>query len=106
MANVTIKPRRVTHCGIEVLDGITWRGWEPGREYTKQLILKNVKIQTQKLRYRYEKAFQLNEATPSFRRLPESHFFTTVYPQPIVLSAGTSFTLPVVFRPQEKARKI
>eukprot|EP00118_Oscarella_pearsei_P004948 m.21985 g.21985 ORF g.21985 m.21985 type:complete len:1729 (+) comp28260_c0_seq1:44-5230(+) len=87
MATASMKTRRVTHYGIEVLDGITWRGWEPGREYTKQLILKNVKIQTQKIRY----------------RLPESHFFTTVYPQPIILSAGTTFSLPIIFKPEEKA---
>ena len=35
-------------------------------------------------------------------RVPDSRFFTTLYPQPIVLSAGTSFTLPVTFRPLEK----
>ena len=35
-------------------------------------------------------------------RTPTSRFFNTLYPQPIVLSAGTSFTLPVTFRPLEK----
>ena len=37
-----------------------------------------------------------------FYRVPESRFFHTLYPQPIVLSAGTSFTLPITFRPLEK----
>ena len=37
-----------------------------------------------------------------YYRVPESRFFTTLYPKPIVLSAGTSFTLPVTFRPLEK----
>jgi hypothetical protein len=35
-------------------------------------------------------------------RGPSSRFFSTLYPQPIVLSAGTSYTLPVTFRPLEK----
>ena len=34
-------------------------------------------------------------------RLP-SHVFSTEYPQSIVLSAGTSYTLPITFRPLEK----
>ena len=35
-------------------------------------------------------------------RVPSSRFFTTIYPETIVLSAGTSFTLPVTFHPLEK----
>ncbi|ESO88046.1 hypothetical protein LOTGIDRAFT_219687 [Lottia gigantea] len=72
--------------GIEVVDGVVWQGWEPGQEYTKNIILKNVKVKTQKLKY----------------NVPSSRFFSTLYPKPIVLSAGTSFTLPVTFRPLEK----
>ena len=37
-------------------------------------------------------------------RLP-SHVFSTEYPQSIVLSAGTSYTLPITFRPLEKVRR-
>ena len=40
-----------------------------------------------------------------FCRSPSSRFFTTLYPKPIVLSSGTSFTLPVTFRPLEKVGK-
>ena len=35
-------------------------------------------------------------------RIPNSRFFTTRYPQPIVLSSGTSISLPVTFRPLDK----
>ena len=31
-----------------------------------------------------------------------SQFTSVVYPQPLVLSAGTSYTLPITFRPCEK----
>lgn len=39
--------------GIEVINEIVWQGWEPGREYTKNIILKNVNVKTQKIKYRY-----------------------------------------------------
>lgn len=74
------------HFGIEAVSGLRWQGWEPGQEYTKNITLKNVRVKTQKLKFKG----------------PNSRFFTTLYPQPIVLSAGTSFTLPVTFRPLEK----
>ncbi|KAM7444065.1 hypothetical protein ABFA07_007249 [Porites harrisoni] len=80
--------RSVNHFGIEVADSVTWQGWEPGGEYTQQIVLKNVQIKTQKLQY----------------KSPSSRFFTTLYPKPIVLSSGTSFTLPVTFRPLEKGQ--
>ena len=40
--------------GIEVLNSIVWQGWEPGREYTKNIVLKNVNVKTQKVKYKYE----------------------------------------------------
>jgi hypothetical protein len=38
--------------GIEVVEKIVWQGWEPGREYTKNIVLKNVKVKTQKIKYK------------------------------------------------------
>ena len=43
---------RVNNHGIEVISALTWQGWEPGREYTKNLVLKNVRVKTQKLKYK------------------------------------------------------
>ena len=42
----------VNHFGIEVANSITWQGWEPGGEYTQQIVLKNVQIKTKKLHYK------------------------------------------------------
>ena len=47
-----VQAERVNHYGIEVVNGVTWQGWEPGGEYTKQIVLKNVQIKTQKLKYK------------------------------------------------------
>ena len=44
--------RSVNHFGIEVADSVTWQGWEPGGEYTQQIVLKNVQIKTQKLQFK------------------------------------------------------
>ncbi|EDO41855.1 predicted protein [Nematostella vectensis] len=85
--------------GIEVNDDVTWQGWEPGGEYTKNIVLKNVQVKTQKLKYKGPyKPVLVN----IYFRGPSTRFFTTLYPKPIVLSSGTSFTLPVTFRPLEK----
>ncbi|CAK8673924.1 unnamed protein product [Clavelina lepadiformis] len=75
--------------GLEVRpERVIWKGWEPGEEYTRNLTLKNVHVKTQKIRY----------------KVPSSRFFSTLFPQVVVLSAGTSFTLPITFRPLEKER--
>ncbi|KFZ53528.1 Coiled-coil domain-containing protein 108, partial [Antrostomus carolinensis] len=72
--------------GIEVPKTLRWHGWELGKETIKHLILKNVHEKTQKLSY----------------RCPSTQSFFTVFPQPITLSPGMSFTLPIIFRPTEK----
>ena len=37
-------------------------------------------------------------------RVPKSRFFTTLHPKIISLSPGTTFTLPITFRPLEKIK--
>ena len=46
-------PGKENHYGIEVTQAVTWQGWQPGREYTKNILLKNVLFKTQKLKYKY-----------------------------------------------------
>ncbi|XP_060117268.1 cilia- and flagella-associated protein 65 isoform X2 [Heteronotia binoei] len=77
---------RNTFGGIEVAEALYWRRWCLGKEFTKHLTLKNICLKTQKLRF----------------RPPATHFFITVFPQPIILSPGMSLTLPIVFRPLEQ----
>jgi len=38
--------------GIETVTELTWIGWQPGREYTKHIVLKNVRVKTQKVKYK------------------------------------------------------
>ncbi|XP_075685231.1 cilia- and flagella-associated protein 65 isoform X2 [Rhinoderma darwinii] len=72
--------------GFEVCKSLHWQNWELGKESTKNLTLKNVRLRTQKIKF-----------SP-----PVTNFFRTLFPQTITLSAGTSFSLPVTFRPLEK----
>ena len=38
--------------GFEFPSKLVYRGWEPGGEYTLPLVVKNIKLTTQKLKFR------------------------------------------------------
>nr|XP_060629252.1 cilia- and flagella-associated protein 65 [Anolis sagrei ordinatus] len=80
------KIKKNIFAGIEVAETLNWQGWCLGREFTKHLTLRNVCLKPQKLKF----------------RPPTTHFFITIFPQPIILSPGMSIALPVIFRPLEK----
>ncbi|XP_063101487.1 cilia- and flagella-associated protein 65 isoform X2 [Cavia porcellus] len=72
--------------GIEVAEELQWKGWELGKETSRSLVLRNLTLKIQRMKY----------------RPPKTKFFFTVIPQPIFLSPGIAFTLPIVFRPLEE----
>ncbi|KAM9851178.1 cilia- and flagella-associated protein 65 [Aulostomus maculatus] len=72
--------------GLETRQKLVWEDWDMGKEFTKTLVLKNVDSKSQKL-----------HLSP-----PQSEFFTTVVPQIILLSPGTSYSLPITFRPLQR----
>ncbi|KAB1279385.1 Cilia- and flagella-associated protein 65 [Camelus dromedarius] len=76
--------------GIEVAEKLQWKGWELGKEITKNLVLKNLSLKIQKIKY----------------RPPKTKFFFTVIPQPIFLSPGITLSLPIIFRPLEEVRSV
>ena len=71
--------------GIECADELEWRSWQPGGEYVRNLIVKNVSQQIQKISY----------------RLPASKVFSMGYPVPLKLSPGMSY--PIRVRPDRYA---
>ncbi|KAL7881952.1 hypothetical protein AOLI_G00088010 [Acnodon oligacanthus] len=83
-------PKQSCFLGVETCAELIWEGWELGGEYTKSLILKNVHGKLQKLTF----------------RPPVSKFFNTLFPQTIILSPGTSFSLPISFRPLHKCEYV
>lgn len=52
MPCVEVPTSKVNHNGIETIPAVTYQGWEPGKEYTKNIVLKNVMVKTQKLTYK------------------------------------------------------
>ena len=46
------KPKSKEVHGIEVPNRLLYQEWEPGGSYTKSLLLKNVKMKTQKIKFR------------------------------------------------------
>ena len=71
--------------GIDCVDSLMWKAgrWEPGGEYVKKLIIKNVSVNTIKVKY----------------ELPGTKFFSMEFPQLLTLSPGTFVALDVIFRP-------
>ncbi|KAK2839571.1 hypothetical protein Q5P01_013311 [Channa striata] len=72
--------------GLETMTELVWEDWDQGKAFTKTLVLKNMHSKLQKLHL----------------RPPVSKFFTTLIPQIIVLSPGTSFSVPVTFKPLQR----
>ena len=60
---------------------------EPGGEHVKQLVVKNVVMKTQKIKY----------------KLPQTRYFSMEFPETQTLSAGMSWIIPITFRPVAKA---
>ncbi|CAJ1071355.1 cilia- and flagella-associated protein 65 isoform X4 [Xyrichtys novacula] len=72
--------------GFETKSELVWRDWDLQKQLTKTLVLKNTNKKLQKLHV----------------RPPVSKFFTTFIPQTIFLSPGTSFSVPITFRPLQR----
>ena len=47
-----VRQSKVIECGLEVPKGVVYHGWEPGGEYTKPLVMKNVQLRTQRIKYK------------------------------------------------------
>ena len=74
---------RINRFGVDCGEGLEWQaGWEPGGEYTKTVVVKNVSTKLIKLKY----------------RLPETKYFSMAYPETISLVAGMSKALQAATR--------
>ncbi|KAJ3349706.1 hypothetical protein HDU83_000324 [Entophlyctis luteolus] len=77
---------RKIYFGIDCAELVHFTHWEPGGEHVKHLIVKNVVMKTQKIKY----------------KLPKTRFFSMEFPETVTLSAGMSWTIPITFRPVAK----
>ncbi|KXZ53757.1 hypothetical protein GPECTOR_6g674 [Gonium pectorale] len=69
--------------GLDCPEQLEWRHWNPGTEYVKQLVLKNISTSVLKLRFKQ----------------PTSKAFSMDFPEPFKLRPGMSQSLKVIFRP-------
>jgi cilia- and flagella-associated protein 65 len=71
--------------GIDCVNALTWSAgaWEPGGEFVKKLIVKNVSTQTVKIKY----------------QIPATKFFSMEFPKMMILSPGMFVAVDVLFRP-------
>ncbi|KAI9333355.1 hypothetical protein DFJ73DRAFT_963215 [Zopfochytrium polystomum] len=83
------RSERKTLFGIDCADLVHFTHWEPGGEHVKHLVVKNVVMKTQKIKY----------------KLPQTRFFSMEFPETQTLSAGMSWTIPITFRPVAKVRR-
>ncbi|KAJ3113713.1 hypothetical protein HDU96_003042 [Phlyctochytrium bullatum] len=80
------KRQRRIQFGIDCADVVHFTHWEPGGEHVKHLVIKNVVMKTQKIKY----------------KLPQTRYFSMEFPETQTLSAGMSWTIPITFRPVAK----
>ncbi|XP_023806814.1 cilia- and flagella-associated protein 65 isoform X2 [Oryzias latipes] len=72
--------------GLETRTELVWEDWEPGGEFTKSLVLRNVCNKLHKLNI----------------RPPETGFFQSFVPHTVLLSPGISYSIPVTFKPLQR----
>jgi hypothetical protein len=79
------RDERVQLFGIDCDDEVVWHDWQPGKEGTLDLVLQNVALVTQKLKF----------------KLPSSEQFDMPYPEAFKLAPGMAKSIPISFRPQK-----
>ncbi|GLC34162.1 Cilia- and flagella-associated protein 65 [Pleodorina starrii] len=80
---VLSREQRKQMFGLDCPEQLEWRHWNPGTEYAKQLVIKNVSTSVLKMRFKQ----------------PTSKAFSMEFPEPFKLRPGMSQSLKVIFRP-------
>jgi len=79
------RDERVQLYGIDCEDQVTWHDWQPGVESVCNLVLKNVNLVTQYVKF----------------KLPPTKEFDMPYPEPFKLAPGMKKSIPISFRPSK-----
>ncbi|GET93368.1 hypothetical protein, conserved [Leishmania tarentolae] len=80
------REQRQRALGVDCVDRLTWKEWEPGKEYKRKILVKNIDRASQTIQI----SLPVNRKT-----------FITPFPEPITLSSGVSHEIFISFRPQE-----
>lgn len=70
--------------GLEMPDSLIWRGWDPGEDYTKKLVVKNTSNHWVALQHKANLTNAFDMCHPGSVKIPPgmSHAFSIVF-QPI-----------------------
>lgn len=79
------RDERVQLYGIDCDDQVMWHEWTPGVESVQDLVLQNVALVTQKVKF----------------KLPPTKEFDMPYPEPFKLAPGMKKVIPISFRPSK-----
>jgi hypothetical protein len=79
------RDERARRFGIDCIDAVVFVDWEPGGEYRKKIVLKNVLHRAQSVKF----------------VSPKSTLFSLPFPAPVHLSSGLATSIEVTFRPLE-----
>jgi len=79
------RDERVQLYGIDCDDQVMWHDWTPGIESVQELVLQNVALVTQKVKF----------------KLPSTKEFDMPYPEPFKLAPGMKKSIPISFRPSK-----
>mmetsp|Transcript_101399 Transcript_101399/g.241823 ORF Transcript_101399/g.241823 Transcript_101399/m.241823 type:complete len:1868 (+) Transcript_101399:77-5680(+) len=79
------RDERVQLYGIDCEDQVMWHEWTPGVESVQDLVLQNVALVTQKVKF----------------KLPPTKEFDMPYPEPFKLAPGMKKVIPISFRPSK-----
>ncbi|XP_019735479.1 cilia- and flagella-associated protein 65-like [Hippocampus comes] len=80
--------QRSCFLGLETKPELLWEDWDEGGEFTKSLTLKNIGLKLQKLQL----------------RPPVTKFFSISSSRNVAVSPGTTLSIPVTFKPEEKCK--
>ncbi|CAJ1993670.1 hypothetical protein conserved [Leishmania donovani] len=80
------REQRQRALGVDCVDRLTWKEWEPGKEYKRKILVKNIDRASQTIQL----SLPVNRKT-----------FITPFPEPITLSSGVSHEIVISFRPTE-----
>eukprot|EP00440_Ansanella_granifera_P063072 gb/GFBE01068393.1/.p1 GENE.gb/GFBE01068393.1/~~gb/GFBE01068393.1/.p1 ORF type:complete len:1946 (+),score=403.79 gb/GFBE01068393.1/:1-5838(+) len=80
-----LREERVELYGIDCEDQVMWHDWTPGIESVQDLVLQNVALVTQKVKF----------------KLPPTKEFDMPYPEPFKLAPGMKKSIPISFRPSK-----
>eukprot|EP01018_Ginkgo_biloba_P029313 Gb_05147 [translate_table: standard] len=83
-SNLRSQQRKRSELGIECVEYLQWKDWQPGKKYVKTLMIMNTTKRVQTLRW----------------QPPQSPYFCMEFHDPVRLNPGATVSIGILFRPE------